>query len=261
MDFRISTGSYSEFVTEIINHAASHHSIYVCVANVHMFVEAHKDSSFKQIIDEADMVTPDGKPLTWALNLLNKISQERVAGMDLFPSLLQASEESGLSVYFYGGSETMLNTLENKVRERFPSLTISGKYSPPFRQLTKDEDAAIINRINDVAPHLVFVALGCPKQERWMYAMKGKINATMIGVGGALPVFAGLQKRAPVWMQKSGLEWLHRLGQEPRRLFKRYAVTNSTFLYLTIREFFRQKLSPGKKPLQKEDPVANIRKD
>lgn len=254
VNFGITTGTYSAFVEHIIAGSATHISSVVCVANVHMFVEAQKDVAFRAVVNQADIVTPDGKPLSWALRLLNGIRQERVAGMDLFPTLLKEAAKKGTSVYFYGGSDNMMTKLLALLRETLPSLKIAGAYSPPFRKLTPDEMAGIAVRINETSPGIVFVALGCPKQEKWMSDMKGKINATMIGVGGAIPVFAGIQKRAPAWMQRNGLEWFYRLLQEPKRLFRRYAVTNSTFIYIILREYFRQKI----KRTEKVHPIIKV---
>ena len=234
--FGVSTGSYRLFIEEIIDRAKKMSSGYVCVANVHMFVESYTNKNFKRIIDEADIVTPDGKPLCWYLKLKHGIKQERVAGMDLLPDLLATMEKEQLPVYFYGGTQQLLDETSFYLHKYYPHLPLAGLYSPPFRPLTDTEQSEIIERINLAKPAIVFVILGCPRQEIWMAAMKNKINATMIGVGGALPVLTGLQLRAPVWMQKSGLEWFYRLMQEPRRLFKRYAVTNTYFLYLLVRD-------------------------
>lgn len=242
IEFGLSVGSYATFVKYITQTALNREQAMVCVANVHMFVETRKNKAYQCIVKNADIVTPDGKPLTWALRILYGIRQERVAGMDLFPSLLKASEEAGVSVYFYGGTNEMLQSVIQKAKNKFPSLHISGVLSPPFRPLSEEEQAAIIQKINNAEPHLVFVALGCPKQEIWMHEMKGKIKSVMIGVGGALPVFSGMQKRAPGWMQRAGLEWLFRLYQEPGRLFKRYAITNSVFLWLFCKEFFQMRI-------------------
>jgi N-acetylglucosaminyldiphosphoundecaprenol N-acetyl-beta-D-mannosaminyltransferase len=242
INFPITTGTYQSFIDRIIQLASLHVSADICVANVHMFVEAHKDENFLKIIKAASMVTPDGKPLAWALQLLYGIKQARVAGMDLLPDLLNKMEKEHLSVYFYGGSQTMLDNTLAYVQHKYPALRVAGSYSPPFRAISLQEEADVINRINLVKPQVVFVVLGCPKQEKWMASVKGKINAVMIGVGGALPVMIGLQKRAPVWMQNAGLEWLYRLMQEPGRLFKRYAITNSIFIGKVMKEYFRLKL-------------------
>lgn len=232
----VSTGSFESMTNEIISLAVSGQSANVCVANVHMLVEAHEEASFATVVNSANMVTPDGMPLIWALRLLHGIKNDRVAGMDLLPGLLKAAIDKNLSVFFYGGSQKMLDATSEYIKSTYPALNIAGLYSPPFRQLTKDEDEFVIEMINNSGARLVFVVLGCPKQEKWMAAMKGKINATMVGVGGALPVLVGEQKRAPQWMQRNGLEWLYRLIQEPGRLWKRYFYTNAVFILLLIRE-------------------------
>lgn len=241
LSINISTGRYNDFVQSITAMAEEGRSDYACVANVHMLVEAYKDRSFARIVNNAAIITPDGKPLTWALRLLYGIRQDRVAGMDLLPDLLLVAEEKGLPVYFYGGSNEMLEKTRLFLHATYPSLQIAGMYSPPFRALTFKEESAVEQRINSSGAKLVFAILGCPKQERWMAAMKGRIHAFMIGVGGALPVLVGMQRRAPQWMQKGGLEWLYRLGQEPKRLFKRYAVTNSVFIYLLVKAILQRK--------------------
>jgi len=240
-DFPISLGTYNDFLKEIIQLATSGTSSYVCVAAVHQLIEAYRNPSYASISLSADLITPDGMPLTWALRLLYNIKQERVAGMDLLPDLLQQAEIKKLPVFFYGGTEDMLVKTEQHIAKNYPGLPLTGLYSPPFRQLTDTENEETCNLINMSGARLVFVVLGCPKQERWMASMKNKIHATMVGIGAAVPVMVKLQRRAPRWMQKSGLEWLYRLGQEPNRLWKRYLLTNSLFIYLLMREELRLK--------------------
>ena len=221
--------------------ASLRQSNYACVANVHMLVEAYRNPSFAEVVKNAKSVAPDGMPLVWALRLLYGIKQERVAGMDLMPDLLHKLETTKLSAFFYGGTEELLYRTKGFIQKKYPCLNVAGMYSPPFRPLVKEEENGIAAMINNSGAHVVFVALGCPKQEKWMASMRGKIKAVMIGIGGALPVMVGMQSRAPKWMQKYGLEWLFRLMQEPKRLFKRYAVTNSVFLYLLMKEYMAQK--------------------
>lgn len=228
----ISLGPYKKFIDEIIELAVKKQSSYVCVANVHMTIEAHGDKAFAAVVNDADITTPDGMPLAKGLKILNGLEQDRVAGMDLLPDLLAEAEKIALPVYFYGGTQQMLDTTEAFCQQNYPALTIAGLLSPPFRALTVEEKEEIIQTINQSGAGIVFVALGCPKQEKWMAEMKGKVHACMVGIGGALPVMVGMQKRAPVWMQKASLEWLYRLLQEPKRLFKRYAITNSKFIFL-----------------------------
>ena len=242
LNFPICLGEYKQFIDEIIDSKIERRSEYVCLANVHMLCEAKRDKKFLEVINNAGIVTPDGVPLIWGLRLLYGIRQKRIAGMDLFPDLLQTAVTNHLPVYFYGSDHETLHATEIYLEELFPDLIIAGMYSPPFRIQTKEEEIEIVDKINASGARLIFVVLGCPKQEKWMAGMKGKINGVMIGVGGALSVMIGKQSRAPKWMQQSGLEWLFRLACEPRRLFKRYAVTNSFFIYILLKEFIRNKI-------------------
>lgn len=231
---------YIQFVNKLRDLALLKQSAYVCVANVHMTIEAHNQPSFAAIVNGADAVTPDGMPLVAALKLLYGITQERVTGMDLLPDLLKVAEREKLTVFFYGGTESMLQNTNSHLAAHYPGIAKKHFYSPPFRKLSSIEEVNDVDQINSTGANIVFVALGCPKQEKWMASMKGRINACMIGIGGALPVMIGMQKRAPLWMQKSGLEWLYRLIQEPGRLFKRYAVTNTKFSWLLLEALFKQ---------------------
>jgi N-acetylglucosaminyldiphosphoundecaprenol N-acetyl-beta-D-mannosaminyltransferase len=207
-----------------------------------MFIEARKDQDFLQIIKDSEIVTPDGRPLTWALRILKGIKQDRVAGMDLLPDLLELMSEQHISAYFYGGHPELLNKAKIYLKDFYPDLNVAGFFSPPFCNSTPIEEHKIIEDINNALPSVVFVILGCPKQEKWMASMKGKINTVMIGIGGALPVMLGIQKRAPKWMQNYGLEWLFRLSQEPKRLFKRYWRTNNLFLWIFLKEYCKNKI-------------------
>ncbi len=237
----VSSGTYEEFVRAITKQAVAKISSYVCVANVHMLLEAYEHPEFQKIVNGAFIVTPDGMPLAKGFKAVYNQNQVRVDGMSLLPALLTESENEGLSVFFYGGTDKMLNKTVEYVNQNYPRLHISGIYSPPFRQLMDEEMNEIANLITASGANIVFVVLGCPKQEKWMHAMQGRIPAVMIGIGGALPVLIGLQKRAPQWMQRNSLEWLYRLNQEPKRLFKRYFKTNSHFLYLVAKENIKRK--------------------
>jgi len=245
LNFPLTTGKYASFVDKIIQLANNKTSSVICVANVHMYTEAYKSEEFLQIINNAEIVTPDGKPLTWALKVLYGVRQERVAGMDLLPDLLKLMPSNNIAAYFYGGSEAMLEKTKDYLKKFYPDLAIAGLYSPPFvsyNEINNSTEEKIINTINGSLPSIVFVVLGCPKQEKWMAAMRGKINAVMIGIGGALPVMIGERKRAPRWMQNNGLEWLFRLMQEPGRLFKRYLMTNKLFIWIVLKEYLRIKM-------------------
>jgi len=239
----ITTAPYRAFVEAIIKMGRQRLSSYTCVANSHMVIEAHNNREYAGIINSADLVTPDGMPLVIGLKLLYDTAQERVAGMDLVPDLLRAASDAGLSVFLYGSTTEILQGVISRINKEHPELRIAGFLSPPFRQLTGEEETEEISRINASGANIVLVALGCPKQEIWMSHRKGKIQATMIGIGAALPVYAGFQSRAPLWMQRCSLEWFYRLCQEPGRLFKRYLTTNSLFIMLLIREIFLQRLT------------------
>lgn len=232
----ISAGSFDDFVKHIFWLTEHRESSYVCFANVHMLMEAYNDREFNEVLNNADVATPDGNPVTKLSKLFYGKQQERVAGMDLLPRLLEEAAARGKSVYFYGSTNEVLEAVVSKAEEGLPDLRIAGYYSPPFRQLTAEEDTAITDMINQSDPDLVFVALGCPKQERWMSAHKGKVKACMLGVGQAYMTYAGLEKRLPAWARNMSLEWTYRLWQEPRRLWKRYLLTNSMFIFVTIKQ-------------------------
>jgi len=227
-----------EFIDRSLALAEDRHSAIACFANVHMCIEAWRDASFAAVVNGADLVVPDGKPLAMVLGRLAGTRQERIAGMDQFPKLLAAAASRGLKIFFYGSTPEVLTRLVSRAEQEHPSLQIAGWHSPPFRPLTAAEERELIGTINASGAHMVFVALGCPKQERWMASMRGRMRATMFGVGNAFAVYIGAEKRAPRWMQTFALEWLFRLGQDPRRLLGRYLVTNTLFVLLLLRDVF-----------------------
>jgi N-acetylglucosaminyldiphosphoundecaprenol N-acetyl-beta-D-mannosaminyltransferase len=216
--------------------AAHHESRYVCICNVHSVVAATQDTEFGHVVNEADMATPDGAPVAWMLRRLGHTGQQRINGPDLMWRYCEQAQSRNELIYFYGSTEKTLATLKLKLLAAFPNLKIAGTISPPFRAFTPDEDGAIVEQINASGAGVVFVSLGCPKQELWMAEHRGRIHAVMIGVGAAFDFHAGTIKRAPKWMQDSGLEWLHRLVSEPRRLWKRYLVTNTIFVVLAAKQ-------------------------
>jgi N-acetylglucosaminyldiphosphoundecaprenol N-acetyl-beta-D-mannosaminyltransferase len=231
----VSLGSFAEHVQAIVGLGAAQRSSYVCCLNAHMTMEA-RDPSFAQVVNSADLATADGMPVVKAIGMLHKVKQERVAGNDLLPALLGAAEEQGLSVYLYGGSTGTLQIMVARAAQEHPTLRIAGTWSPPFQALEAMDLAADAARINASGAHIVMVSLGCPKQERWMAAMQGRVNGVMLGLGGAFLLYAGVDSRAPAWMRNASLEWLYRLALEPGRLWKRYLVTNSLFIWYFLRE-------------------------
>ncbi len=209
---------------------------YICVANVHTTVMAKENKKYREIQNNAAMVLPDGKPLSVMERRYGHADAEKVSGPDLMPELFRLSEKKGYTHYFYGSTKQTLRELEKKIKQQYPGLKIAGMYAPPFRKLTKEEDAQIIEKINAAAPDFLWVGLGAPKQEIWMAGHENKFPSVMIGVGAGFDFLAGTVKRAPLWMQRSGLEWLHRLFQDPGRLWKRYVVTNTKFIWYMIKQ-------------------------
>ena len=228
--------NWKEIISQIQDWALKHESKYVCICNVHSLITANQNTSYAEILRNADITTPDGAPIAWMMRRLGAKGQERINGPDLMWRYCAEAATREESIYLFGGKENTLLILQEKLHKQFPSLQIAGIYSPPFRPLTAEEDEAIITRINASGAATVWVSLGCPKQEKWMAEHKGRVNAVMIGVGAAFDYHAGTIKRAPVWMQRRGLEWLHRLCSEPRRLWKRYFVTNSLFILYASRQ-------------------------
>jgi N-acetylglucosaminyldiphosphoundecaprenol N-acetyl-beta-D-mannosaminyltransferase len=217
-------------LAKISSWAETHQSRYVCICNVHSVVTTAMDRTYWRVVDEADMATPDGAPVAWMLRWLGYPNQKRINGPDLMLKYFTLAENRSESIFLYGGTQEALEKLQLRLKIVFPRLKIAGAYSPPFDALSDDEDEDIVQRINGSGAGTVWVSLGCPKQEFWMAQHRGRINAVMIGVGVAFDYHANTIARAPVWMQKNGLEWLHRLNAEPRRLWKRYLVTNSLFI-------------------------------
>lgn len=218
-------------------------SRYVCICNVHSVVSARQDKAFAAVLAKADMATPDGAPVAWMLRRFGAVAQQRINGPDLMWRYCAQAATRDESIYLYGGSEETLKLLRLRLLAEFPGLHIAGHYSPPYRALTREEDEAIIQDINASGAGTVWVSLGCPKQEQWMAAHRGRIHAVMIGVGAAFDYHAGTLQRAPLWMQKRGLEWFYRLWQEPRRLWRRYVFTNTRFMLAAAVTLLR-----GRKP-------------
>lgn len=220
----------------------SHSSKYVCICNAHSLVTARQDLQFQSVLNNASMATADGAPVAWMMRRLGFLTQMRINGPDLMWKYCKYAEMVGDKVYLYGGTEHTLDILKAKLAVAFPNLVIAGAYSPPFRTLTPEEDLAVVDKINNSGAGTVWVSLGCPKQEVWMADHLGKINAVMIGVGAAFDYHAETIKRAPLWMQNSGFEWAYRLLSEPRRLWKRYLVTNSLFIYYAFIQLVSERL-------------------
>ena len=231
----ISAVNMDSCLNEIFSNWDAARGDYICVSNVHTTVMAHDDEQYMAVQSNSFLSLPDGKPLS-VVGRKQCPQMDRVTGPSLMEEIFRISVEKELRHYFYGSKPETLEKLKARLSQRYPGIQIAGMYSPPFRPLTAQEDEEITREINNTNPDIVWVGLGAPKQENWMAAHKGKIGGLMIGVGAGFDYHAGNIKRAPLWMQKTGLEWLYRLIQDPKRLFKRYLTTNSRFILLLLTE-------------------------
>lgn len=235
MGVRIAVTDMETTVRRIEEHLDDWRGEYICVANVHTTVTAHDDPSYRAVQNGAVMALPDGGPLSQYSRRKGFAQAARVTGPDLMKEMLRESAQKHYRHYFYGSTQETLDILREKITRNYPGAVIAGMVSPPFRPLTEEEDAAAVAAINEARPDFVWVGLGAPKQERWMATHQGRVHALMLGVGAAFDYEAGNIRRAPRWMQRCNLEWLYRLLQDPKRLFKRYFVTNTKFLWWTWR--------------------------
>ncbi len=232
----------------VLDWAKAGQSRYVCVANVHTAMESYDSAAFRNVTDQADLVVPDGMPLVWASRLLWSRGQQRVYGPDLTLDICARAAQEGTPVALYGGTNETLEALTRRLLDRFPGLQFVCRISPLFRPLTEEEDAAYTRQLVESGARIIFVGIGCPKQERWMAAHKGRIPAVMIGVGAAFDFLSGRVRQAPAWMQRAGLEWLFRLAMEPKRLWWRYFKHNPRFVLLFALQLAGIKLFREAKP-------------
>ena len=227
-------------MTDTLDYLDSHldalRGSYICVANVHTTVMAYEDKSYRKIQNSAAMALPDGAPLSVYSRRAGFQEAQRVTGPDLMTELFQRAPQNGYRHFFYGSTPQTLEAMRVALRRDYPGVVIAGMYAPPFRPLTQEEDREVTALINDARPDFVWVGLGAPKQEPWMYAHQGRLGAVSVGVGAGFDYLAGTIQRAPRIMQTLCLEWLYRLMQDPRRLWKRYVTTNMKFLRYMMRE-------------------------
>lgn len=204
----------------------------VCFSTVHMVMESYDNAEYGTKVNNADLIITDGMPLVWMQKLQGATTASRVRGSDLMISLCEFAEKNDLSVGFYGGRQEVIDKIIKRAAKQLPKLKIAYAFSPPFRVLTAEEDVNIVREINEKSPDILLIGLGCPKQENWMWAHKDKLKTVMLGVGAAFDFYAGNVKESPEWMGNLGLEWLFRLVQEPKRLWKRYLILNPRFIWL-----------------------------
>ncbi len=253
---RVDVTSYEDACDRIQTWANSSISCYVVAANVHVVMTAYWDAQYQRILENAALVTSDGMPLVMGLRLLGVVGQERVYGPDLMLVWCDRAAQLGMPIYLYGGTTPMLEKMTAYLQDRYPGLPIVGTHAPPFRPLSPQEAAADVDRINQSGARVVFVGLGCPKQEQWMYRHQGQIQAVMVGVGAAFGFFSGEVSQAPRWMMRLGLEWLYRFCQEPQRLWRRYLVNNPLFILLFGLQVAKHQILAclGQRPVNKSQP-------
>ncbi len=235
--------SYQEAYNVLLNRIRlSSSPSYITVNNVHTIVEGVMNKKYGEIINSAFLALPDGKPLTVVAKMKGSKNIERIFGPTFMEKTIDWGRKDGLKHFFWGSSKETLEKMLSQIKVSFPEVKIAGAVSPPFRRLTKDENRNYINQMNGAGPDIIWIGLGAPKQEIWMYENYKKLNrGVMIGIGAGFDYLAGNTQHAPEWMKKYALEWLYRLIQEPHRLWKRYLVTNSLFIWYLLLEFLHLK--------------------
>ncbi|WP_242856550.1 WecB/TagA/CpsF family glycosyltransferase [Butyrivibrio sp. AE2032] len=223
-----------EAVHHVIRHIKELSGQYICFSNVHTSVMGKENSDYREVLNSAAFVFPDGKPVAVLQQKNGIMGAERVAGPDFMEHMFRNTQDGKISHFFYGSSQETIDALRENLERNYPGINIKGMYSPPFRPLSDEEDKADVDMINESGADIVWIGLGAPRQEKWMNAHKGKINGVMMGVGAGFDFHAGTIKRAPAWIQKIGFEWLYRLFQDPGRLLKRYVVTNAKFFWYLV---------------------------
>ena len=226
-------------IGRILQWTADRESRTVCLCNAHSSVTALDNADLANALSTSDMVLPDGAPVAWVLRRKGFRAQTRIAGPDLMLRLCEALQDTRISVFLFGSSEATLSRLQQNLKTRFPRLIIKGALSPKFGTWTQDEETHYTDTINRSGAAIIFVGLGCPRQEIWMAKHSKQISGVLLGVGAAFDFHAGTIQRAPEYMQRAGLEWLHRLASEPKRLWRRYLVTNSYFLWHAVRDLLQ----------------------
>lgn len=237
LTMQVDVTSIDQIIELIGNKVNKAISGYICVSNVHMCMEVFDDFEFRKVVNNADWVIPDGKPLTFSLQLLGQNKAQQVRGTDITLALCQQAQNNNWVIGLYGGSEKSLEGLVQFLSNTFPKLEIGCAISPPFCILSEQEKQHHVQKINDAGVQILFVGLGCPKQEKWMAEHKGRVNSVMLGVGAAFDFLSGNKKEAPKWIQDIYLEWLFRLASDPHRLWQRYFMNNPRFIWHFIRQW------------------------
>jgi N-acetylglucosaminyldiphosphoundecaprenol N-acetyl-beta-D-mannosaminyltransferase len=234
LNMRVDATTYDDASQRVLRWAREGRSAYVCVATVHMTMEAFDSAAFRQVVNRADLVTPDGRPLVWALRGLGVRGASQVRGTDLTTHVVERAARENVPIGMYGGTPELLEVFGRLLKTRYPNIQVACKIAPPFRPLTPEEDKAVTDEIVASGTRILLVGIGCPKQENWMAEHVGRVPAVLLGVGAAFDFHTGRVRQAPRWMQLAGLEWVFRLLMDPRRLWKRYAKHNPRFVWLFL---------------------------
>jgi N-acetylglucosaminyldiphosphoundecaprenol N-acetyl-beta-D-mannosaminyltransferase len=233
----VSQVDYAHATAAVVEAAINRRSLVAAATSVHGLAVAARNAAFKKALNTCEIVTPDGQPVRWALNALHGADlSDRVYGPTLMLELCRQAAAANLRVFLYGSTPEILRRLELRLREREPMLQLAGSYSPPFRPLSASEDERITARIRESGANIIFVGLGCPRQEFWAVEHRGAFQAPLVCVGAAFDFHAGALRQAPPWMQARGLEWLFRLLMEPRRLWRRYLYAIPLFTVLVAQQ-------------------------
>lgn len=232
----INVTTMADTISYISSHIDALRGKYICVSNVHTTVMSYENAKYREIQNGAAMALPDGGPLSWYSKIKGFSHAQRVAGPDLMSELLKQSSGREIRHFFYGSTNENLDKMRQVIERDYPDAVVAGMYSPPFREMTEAEDDDVMTMLNETKPDIIWVGLGAPKQEMWMYSHALRTNALLIGVGAGFDYLAGELKRAPMWMQKFALEWFFRLLQEPKRLWRRYLSSNVKFFYYLWKE-------------------------
>lgn len=251
----VSATTYDECVEAVSRAAADRRPAIVSFHAVHALVTASGNRDLCEAVNQFSILAPDGQPVRWALNWLHHTQlQERVYGPEFMLRMCSRAAREGIPIYLYGGSQTVIDALREVLPSRFPGLSLAGAESPPFRELTAAEDEAVVQRIKRSGARIVFIGLGAPKQDSFAHAHRDRIDAVQVCVGAAFDFHAGTLPMAPVWMQRLGLEWLFRLAREPRRLWRRYLLTNTAFVARLIAALLRTRVA-RRRPASIKEPV------
>lgn len=243
LNVNVNTGNKGSILNEASRLVDNNKKFYICTINAYLAVKANEDRELLKILNNAEIVIPDGMPMVWYSKLSGKPIPGRISGYEFFYDFSKIANKSNYSYFFFGGTNDMvLGGVRNRLEKEFANVEVKGLLCPPFMDTFPDEfDDYVISTINKCKPDILWVGLSAPKQEKWIYKNIDRLDIKMaFGIGAAFNFYANMVRRAPLWMQKAGLEWLFRMFAEPKRLFKKYMVNNTKFIGLVIKDFFKK---------------------